>query len=689
MSPPPHMTAGRPWPMGATPDGDGVNFAVFSAHATRIEVCLFDAAGRESARLPLPESEGHVWFGRVPGLGPGAAYGLRAHGPWAPEAGHRFNPAKLLIDPHAQALGGPLRWHPAMQGTAADGGPDPSDSAAVVPRALVLPPPAPAPRPPRPLRPLAETVIYEGHVKGLTMRLPGVAHPGSFAALGAEPFVAHLRALGVTALELLPVQAFIDDRHLVERGLTNFWGYQPVAWCAPEPRYLAGGGPETLRAAIDRLHEAGIEVILDVVYNHSGEGGADGPILSLRGLDNASYYRHGPGGVAVDDTGCGNTLNTEHPAVIALVAASLRHWAEVYGVDGFRFDLAATLGRRASGFDANAPLLAVLRADPLLSRLRLIAEPWDLGPGGYRLGAFGHPFLEWNDRFRDGLRRFWRGDPGAAPDLAAAVAGSAAEFDHSGRAATSSVNFVAAHDGFTLEDLVSYREKHNEANGEGNRDGHAANFSDNLGVEGPSPDPAVRAARDRRKRAMLATLFLSQGTPMLLAGDELGRTQGGNNNAYCQDNPTTWLDWAGADAALLAFTRRLIAFRRAHPVLRQPRFLHSRERERDGMRDLLWWHETGRPMDYPDWQAPARRCLCVEVRMAAGTPPFAEQETALFLVLNAGGALSVHLPRLPDGRHWARALDSADPDAPPLALNGAPLAVAAQSVVALVQEPAA
>jgi len=681
------MTAGRPWPLGAEWDGAGVNFAVFSAHARRVEVCLFEpGGGRETARLALPETEGQVWFGRLAGLSPGACYGLRAYGPWAPAAGHRFNPAKLLLDPHARGLTGPVRWHPAQRGGRADdAGPDPTDSAAVVPKAVVVAP-AGALTGPRPARPPAGTLIYEAHARGLTMRMPGIAAPGTLAALGEAPVIDHLRRLGVTTLELMPLMAFLDDEHLVTRGLVNYWGYQPVVWGAPEPRHLGPAGAEGFREAVRRLHAEGIEVILDVVCNHSGEGGEDGPTLSLRGLDNASYYRLGADGRYVDDTGCGNTLDAGHPAVIALVLESLRHWASAYGIDGFRFDLATTLGRRATGFDANAPLLAALRADPLLGRLRLVAEPWDVGPGGYRLGAFGHPFLEWNDRFRDAVRRFWRGDPGTVPELATRLAGSAPEFDHGGRAATSSVNYVAAHDGFTLADAVAFATRRNGANGEGNRDGHAGEVSDNLGVEGPDAPPRIRAARARRVRAMLATLMVAQGTPMLLAGDELGRSQGGNNNAYCQDNPTTWIDWAAADGALLAFVARLAAFRRAHPVLRQRLFLHAEERDRGGEPDIVWWHEEGRPMAAADWADAARPFLALRLHAAARTPPFVETGAAVLLALNAGPARRLVLPGPAPGRRWRLGLDSSRPGGGPAPPAGGVVRVPAQAVLAFVEE---
>jgi glycogen operon protein len=684
---------GRPDPLGASFDGGGVNFAVFSEHATRIEVCLFAADGqRETARIALRERTGHVWHGRVPGVLPGQLYGLRAHGPFRPEDGHRFNPHKLLIDPYARRLTGQPRWSDALLGynpgtKAADLTFSTRDSARFMPRCVVEDI-APLPGHAHPRTPLSETVIYEAHVKGLTALMPDVPGAGTFLGLASDRVIEHLARLGITAIELLPVQAFLNDRFLVQKGLVNYWGYQTIGFFAPDPRYLSGGRIAEFQHMVARLHAAGIEVILDVVYNHTGEGSELGPTLSFRGLDNASYYRLAPERRHyINDTGCGNTLNLDHPMVLRMVMDSLRHWAEVMGVDGFRFDLATTLARRAQGFDTHAPFLAAIRQDPVLSRLKLIAEPWDIGPGGYQLGAFGHPFLEWNDRFRDTARRFWRGDAGQAPDLAARLTGSAAQFDHGGRAATSSVNLVAAHDGFTLMDIVSYASRHNDANGEGNRDGHHANFSDNFGVEGPSDDPKVRAARDLRRRNLLATLLLSQGTPMLLAGDECGNSQRGNNNAYCQDNPVGWVDWAGQGGAMASFAARLIAFRKAHPILRQKLFLHSRERGVDGKEDVLWWHASGRPMAPADWQDPDLRHLLVELRTASATPAEATLEYAICLVFNAGDALRAALPPMPRGRHWSRRIDTAAPDAAPRAEPGPLVDVAAQSVVALVLEP--
>ena len=688
------MEPGRPGPLGASFDGDGVNFAVFSEHATRIELCLYASDGqRELARLALPERTGQVWHGRIAGLMPGQLYGLRAHGPFEPDLGHRFNPHKLLIDPYARQLTGHPRWSNALLGyNPGTREPDKSfstrDSGRFMPKCVVCDPAFSWGNDRPPVTPLSHSVIYEGHVRGLTMRMPGVPQPGSFLGLASDAMLDHLTRLGVTALELLPVHAFINDKFLVERKLTNYWGYQSIGFFAPDPRYLVSGQIAEFQHMVARMHSAGIEVILDVVYNHSGEGNELGPTLSFRGLDNASYYRLAPDRrFYINDTGCGNTLNLDHPMVLRMVMDSLRYWVEVMHVDGFRFDLASSLARRPDGFQQTAPFLTAIRQDPVLSRVKLIAEPWDIGPGGYQLGAFPHPFLEWNDRFRDDVRRFWRGDDHTAAALASRVAGSAREFDHGRRTAHSSVNFITAHDGFTLRDVVSYAHKHNLANGEQNRDGHSENFSDNFGTDGPSGDPEVEAARARRMRAMLATLLLSQGTPMLLAGDEVGHSQNGNNNAYCQDNETTWIDWAAGDAGLRDFTARLIAFRKAHPILAQKLFLHSRERAQDGLEDIFWWHASGRAMRSEDWHDPDLHYVCVEIRTAFDTPDHAALEYAIILVFNAGGPLSLRLPAPPEGQVWRCAIESADPEACGARLNGGPMEVAAQSVAALVLEP--
>ena len=625
---------GRPWPMGATLCDGGVNFAVFSAHATALELCLEGAAA-----LPITARTGDIWHIHVPGLGAGTRYGFRAHGPMAPELGHRFNPAKLLIDPYAGGIIGRLRFHPDMTG--------PADSAGLGHWSVVEDGSFDWGEDRPPLVAMADTVIYEAHVKALTQLHPGVpeADRGSYRALGHPEIVGHLQRLGVTTLELLPIHAFIDDRFVTERGLVNHWGYNSIGFFAPEARY---GSLADLKAAVKALHAGGIEVVLDVVYNHSGEGDALGPTLSFRGLDNASYYRLA-GGHDVNDAGTGNTLNLTHPAVLRLVMDSLRYWVEEVHVDGFRFDLAPILGRTGQGFDPNAPFLAALMQDPVLQRVKLIAEPWDIGPGGYRLGQFPGRFSEWNDRYRDGVRRFWRGDAGQTADLAERLLGSAGMFDHSARAPQASVNYVTSHDGFTLEDLVSYRQKRNLSNQELNRDGHDDNHSDNLGVEGPTGDPAVLAARGRRKRAMLATLMLSQGVPMILAGDELGHSQGGNNNAYAQDNATTWACWPG-DLALQGFIARLTALRRAHPALRQRQFLHG-ETGPEGLANVIWRRADGAVPGPADWQG-EMACLGLELRNGADV---------IYAVFNTGPACRLTLPET--AARWRQVLCSATPEA--------------------------
>jgi glycogen operon protein len=694
MTPHGAIEAGEPGPLGATWDGGGVNFAVFSQNATRMELCLFTRDGfHEGERIDLPERVGHVWHGYVPGLGPGQAYGFRAHGLYRPDQGLRFNPHKLLLDPYAKRISGHPVWDDALfgysvGGVAADLGFDTRDSARFMPRSIVADPSFDwgDDRPPR--RALTDTVIYEAHVKGLTMGRRDVAERGTFAALASDPILDHLVKLGVTAIELLPVHAFLDDKFLLDRGLRNYWGYMSLGFFAPEPRFASRDAIREVQELVRRFHAAGIEVILDVVYNHTAEGNEMGPTLSFRGLDNASYYRLCPDPRHyVNDTGTGNTLNLEHPFVLRMVMDSLRYWVETFRIDGFRFDLASTLGRTSRGFDRNGPFLQAVRQDPTLAQVKLIAEPWDVGPGGYQLGAFPPPFLEWNDKFRDQVRRYWRGDRDMVRKLAMRLSGSALKFDHDNRPATTSVNFLTAHDGFTLTDLVSYRDKRNEANGEGNRDGHGDNHSDNLGVEGPTADRAVRAARAQRRRNMMATLMLAQGTPMILAGDELGNSQGGNNNAYCQDNETGWVTWDGADRSFLQFCREVVAFRAAHPILRQKRFLHSRSRAVDGRVDLFWRRADGRQMTEADWTDPAQRHIAVEMRMAEGTPPYVLAEEALFAVFNVGDGFSVTLPEPPSGQAWVRHLDTARPGAKPSPTRGDRAPVIANSVVVFVLEP--
>ncbi len=680
---PNRLLPGRPWPLGASWDGAGVNIAVFSAHATKVELCLFDERGeRELARLALPEWTDEIWHGYLPGAGPGLVYGLRAHGPFDPAAGHRFNPAKLLIDPCARQLRGALRWHDALTG--GERTPDGHDSAPFVPKAVVV---ADAPAPDdRPRTAWDRTVIYEAHVRGLTIRHPAVPEPlrGTIAALAHPAILDHLTGLGVTAIELMPVQAILHDRFLVERGLVNYWGYQTVCHFAPENRYLpASEDRAAFRTTVRALHAAGIEVILDIVLNHTGEGDHRGPTLSWRGLDNASYYRLDRADRAryVNDTGCGNTLDLSHPRVLHWALDCLRHWAICYGIDGFRFDLGATLARGRDGaFDPCAAFLSALRQDPFLSTLKLIVEPWDLGPGGYALGRFPPGLAEWNDRFRDCARRFWAGDANIRPDLAARLAGSADLFDRAGRRPWASVNFITAHDGFTLFDLTAYERKHNEANGEDNRDGRDANFSRNWGVEGEANDPAIDTRRRAIARALLTTLLAATGTPMLLAGDEVRRTQNGNNNAYCQDNETSWLDWDRAclpDAvALHRFTAWLIALRTTWAPLRPPLFPHGTDEPLPGLADIAWFDAEGQPMTPRAWQEPGH---LIVLRRLARTDDGTVQAT--LLILNGGEEGStVRLPHPP--LPWRVLVDSTS-EADPVAAAEVPSALRVPAHAAL------
>ena len=617
------LEAGSPYPLGATFDGDGINFAVFSANAEKMELCLFDPSGRrELKRLALPEWTDEVWHGYLPDVGPGLLYGYRAHGAYAPERGHRFNPNKLLLDPYARRLAGDIRWTDALHGyrigsAREDLSFDRRDSAAAMPKAVVVDDHFDWSRDIRPNTPWSETVIYEAHVKGLTrlMELVPARERGTYAALGHPAVIAHLKRIGVTAIELMPIQAFTQDRFLKEKGLSNYWGYNTLAFFTPEPRYMAGEDQNELRRAVRRLHSAGIEVILDVVYNHSCEGSERGPTLSWRGLDNATYYRlvEGDERYAINDTGTGNTFDLTKARVTQMVADSLRYWATSFGIDGFRFDLGLTLGRERDGFDPGAAFFDVLRQDPVLGRLKLMAEPWDVGPGGYQLGNFAPGFAEWNDKYRDTVRKFWRGDAGQRPDLAARLSGSGDLFDRRARRPWASVNIIAAHDGYTLADTVMYEERHNDANGENNADGHSENCSRNWGAEGPTDDPDIAAARGRVMRSMLTTLLTSLGTPMLVAGDEFGRTQQGNNNAYCQDNEISWLDWTAASGAegeaLIDFTARLTALRRRFAVLRSNAYFYGDQQQVDGVNDIEWFDERGETLMPDDWQNPDGRAL--------------------------------------------------------------------------------
>jgi len=692
------VTTGSPTPMGSHWDGNGVNFAVFSHNAERVELCVFDPSGnQEIARHDLPARDGDTWHGRLEGAGPGLIYGYRVYGPYAPREGHRFNPNKLLIDPYSRGLHGTFAWNDAVHGyrvgdAQGDSSFDERDSAPHVPRSVVVAPLPDAGRPPRPRTPWADTVLYELHVRGFTRLHPEVPERlrGTVAALAEPCVIAHLHALGVTTIELLPVAAFLDELPLVRRGLRNYWGYNPIAPFAMHAPYLADGDVAEFARTIDRLHEAGIEVVLDVVLNHSAEGDETGPTLAYRGLDNALYYRLQPDrrDRSRDDTGCGNTLDFSQPPVVALMHAALRYWACEIGVDGFRFDLAPVLARdRAGAFDPRAPLLSVIADDPDLRDLKLIVEPWDLGAPGHFLGGFEVPFAEWNDRYRDGVRRFWRGDARDIGEFATRFAGSSDVFAASGRPPSASVNFVTAHDGFTLADLTAYAEKHNEANGEHNRDGTDANWSSNYGVEGGTDDVDVLARRQRLRRSLLATLLLSHGTPMLLAGDELSHTQHGNNNAYCQDGPLTWLDWsAQGDASrdLRSFVHRATTLRRALGLLRQQRYFDGRMIVGDdGRRDIAWLRTDGGEMTGDDWRDPTQSALGI---LLTGVDDCAHEQ--LFLALNSGEQpLRFQLPSARDPDGWIVALDSnAATDIGALALhaNGSEVTIAPGALLALV-----
>ncbi len=674
------VSEGAPEPLGVTPYTYGSNVAVFSAHATDVQFCLFDDAGeRELARVTLPERSGDVWHGHVAGVQPGARYGLRAHGPFAPAEGHRFNPHKLLLDPYAVAIDRPFRLHPSMFGYRRDADDlsfDDADSAAAMPKAIVAPTDT-ALRAFQPLAPWSRTILYELHVRGFSMRHPGIpsAAQGTFTALADPAAIAHIRSLGVTSVELLPPAAWVEERHLAALGLRNYWGYNPVAWMAPDPM-LAPGGWDEVRAAVDALAAAGIETIVDVVFNHSGEGDELGPTLSLRGLDNASYYRLADTKrFYANATGTGHELATERPVVARLAMDAMRAWARRGGVHGFRFDLATTLGRRAGGFDPAAPLLAAIEQDPELRVLKMIAEPWDIGPGGYQLGNFPHRWGEWNDRFRDTARKFWRGDGGMLGDLATRLAGSGDLFGGK-RRPSRGINFVVAHDGFSLADLVSYAQKHNEANGEHNRDGTEANYSWNNGVEGPSDDAAIRAARLADQRALLATLLLARGTPMLAMGSETGHSQGGNNNAYAQDNSTSWLDWATTEPTLPAFLGRLSALRLAHPALHADRFLTGAAADATLLPDVAWRRADGQPMALADWREASATVLVAEL--------YAEGDRVVLMFNRGATAAAIRLPTASDGFAWRLELDSSR-DLEPVVLDAVVVACPPRAVLAVAE----
>lgn len=643
--PGPHtVSEGCASPLGNDVQMDGVNFALFSAHATSVTLCLFSPDGQtETAQIPLPRKTGDIWHGHIKGLREGQLYGYRVDGPYAPHEGHRFNANKLLIDPYAKTLFGEFIEHEALYGFDVHA-PDKdlsfntADSAPYVPKSVVGRPAYDweEDRPPR--TKWADTIIYEAHVKGLTQRRADIApaHRGTLGGLSDPAMIAHLVDLGITAIELLPLQSFMSEPRLTHMGLSNYWGYNPVNYFAPHAPYLGPSGTRAIQDAVKALHAANIEVILDVVYNHTAESWELGPTLSYRGIDNASYYHLAEDKrFYVNHTGCGNTLDMSHPRVLELTIESLRYWAEHMRIDGFRFDLAPTLARNPYDYDKAAPFFGALRNDPVLSRLKLIAEPWDIGPNGYVLGQFPNEWAEWNDRFRDDVRSFWRGDENAHKSLAGALLGSAHIFDHDARAAKSSVNFIAAHDGFTLRDTVSFNDKHNHANGEHNRDGHGHNLSDNMGAEGETDNPHINAARRQRQKNMLATLLLSQGTPMLLAGDEFGHSQRGNNNAYCQDNEMTWLNWEARDTELEDFTRALIALRQAYPHFTQGEFLHGQEIGTQAVKTVEWITASGDALQTHDWEDPHQSCLGLALSV--------EGEDSVLVMINRGEAREFRL----------------------------------------------
>jgi glycogen operon protein len=668
-----HLPEGSPAILGATWDGRGVNFALFSAHATDVELCLFDARGeQEVERIQLREQTDEVWHGYLPEARPGLLYGYRVYGPYDPRNGHRFNPNKLLQDPYARKLVGGVQWRPEIFGYVlghgdADLSFDTRDSAPFVPRCAVTPPADTTSMAPRPQVPWDRTVVYELNVRGYTKldaRLPAGLR-GTCAGLASDEVIGSLRSLGITSVELLPVHAFVDEGWLVDRGLRNYWGYNTLAFFAPASRYLSRGDIGEFREMVQRLHAAGIEVLLDVVYNHTAEGNELGPTLAYKGIDNASYYRlQRSRRYYINDTGTGNVLDAATPRVLQLIADSLRYWVTEMGVDGFRFDLATILARNPDGFSERTGFLDVCRQDPVLSRVKLIAEPWDVGPGGYQVGNFPPGWAEWNDRYRDTVRSFWRGDFGRRGDLASRLCGTTELFRRRGRRPWSSINFVTVHDGFTLNDLVSYNGKHNEANGDDNRDGPDENLSWNHGAEGPVDDPEINALRERQKRNLLATLLLSQGTPMLLAGDEVGHTQRGNNNAYAQDNEIGWIDWAGTGPrgeALRRFTTQLIALRHRFPLLRRKQFLGTAVDESTGLKDVTWLNADGSELSTADWEDAGHRCL--GMLLSGRSDDAGDGHDVLLLLLNAhDGDLQFVLPSVPGAGRWLVLLDTHAPD---------------------------
>jgi isoamylase len=670
------MREGLPHPRGAQWDGKGTNFAVFSAHATKVEVCIFDEKGeQELERIALPEYTNQIWHGYLPDVRPGAIYGYRVHGPYEPESGHRFNPNKLLLDPYAVAHFGELKWDPAVFGYTMESGDDTTfderDSAPFMPKCVVVDPNFDWQGQDVPTEfrlPFDDTIIYELHVKGFTKQFPGLPENlrGAYAGLADDSVIKYIKNLGVTSVELLPIHFFINDSHLLEKGLTNYWGYNSIGFFSPDPRYAADRSSvlQEFKEMVHRFHSAGIEVIMDVVYNHTAEGNELGPTLCFKGIDNASYYRLLPDKPRyyINDTGTGNTLNLSHPRVIQMVTDSLRYWAEQIRVDGFRFDLGTILAREPNGFDNQSGFLKACSQDPCLSRIKLIAEPWDCGPGGYQVGGFPPGWAEWNDKFRDTTRKFWIGNAPASA-LTESLCATASVFNNQGRRPWTSINFVTAHDGFTLNDVFTYNEKHNEANGEDNRDGSDNNNSWNCGAEGPTDDAEIIALRKRMIRNVLATLLLAQGTPMLLAGDEFGRTQGGNNNAYCQDDEISWLNWDLQEKGkeLVTFTRRLTRMRHKYPILRRNLFLSGHYDEELGVKDLTWINANGKEMEQEHWGDTNMRCFGMLLDGRApvtGIRQRGKQATLLIVINDHHDLVEFTLPEVAGGDSWSLLIDT-------------------------------
>jgi isoamylase len=677
---------GSPYPLGATWDGEGVNFALFSEHATNVELCLFEQADgepggtKESARIALGERTDLIWHAYLPDVRPGALYGFRVDGPYEPHEGHRFNPNKLVLCPYSKAMSGLIDWDDSLYGYEI-GNPeddlsrDERDSAGHLPKSVVVDTAFTWGDDRRPETPWNRTVIYECHVKGMTMQHPQIAPEirGTYLAMASDPIVDHLHSLGVTAVELLPVHQFVNDRYLIEKGLRNYWGYNSIGFLAPHVGYATGGGGQQVdefKSMVKTLHKAGFEVILDVVYNHTGEGNHLGPTLSLRGIDNASYYRLVPDDrrFYMDFTGTGNSLNMLHPRTMQLIMDSLRYWVTDMHVDGFRFDLAPVLARELYEVNRLGTFFDIIAQDPVISQVKLIAEPWDLGEGGYQVGNFPTGWAEWNGKYRDSVRRYWRADPGQVPEMASRLSGSSDIYQASGRRTYASVNFVTAHDGYTLHDLVSYEQKHNEANGEDNNDGANDNWSRNWGAEGPTESARVNAMRERIKRNLVATLLLSQGVPMLVGGDEMGRTQDGNNNAYAQDNEISWIDWDldARDRELLEFTREILRIRFENPVLRRRTFLTGKPIEAGGAKDLSWLRPDGGEMTDEDWSDGENHVIGMLLHGRAtdevderGRPIFGQ--TVLMLLNGGVRSRPFTLPRFEEPGLWRMLINTAQP----------------------------